>query len=334
MKRSQKIRLGIFIMVSGFFLLLIIGWFTGRGLFEPKDTYYIAYRNISVTGLDVGSPVKYLGINMGTVRDIRIDPDDFTTIIFEITVESDTPIKEDAVADMVAVGITGMKAIEIRGGTEEADYLEPGSYINPGSTMAAEITGRAEILAFKVEEILNNLIGFTQPENLDNFTRAAENISVLADNSTRTIRSMDEMLAENREDFRETVSSISNISGTVSNASADFAASMEKFNEIMQGEDIAEVLGNLREISLSIREANVQELIENIAATANYTQSLLSDMEIDFESSSKHLNNNLILLQYTLENLNDAARKISTDPSVLVRGQSIRNAPDRSLQGN
>jgi phospholipid/cholesterol/gamma-HCH transport system substrate-binding protein len=333
-RKSQNIRLGIFIMVSGAFLLLIIGWFTGRGLFEPKDTYYIAYRDISVTGLEVGSPVKYLGINVGSVKDISIHPRDFNTVVFEITVDPDTPIKEDAVADIAAVGITGMKAIEIRGGTPESGFLAPESFIEPGSTMAVDISGRAEVMAFKLEEILNNLMGFTQPANLENFTQAAENIATLARNSNNTMQEFDAMLSENREDFRETVTAISSISGTVNNAATDFASSMQKFNEIMQGEDLAEVLGNLREISLSIRQANLQELIENIAATAGHTQNLLADMEIDFEASSSRLNNNLDLLQYTLENLNDATRKISTDPSVLIRGQNHRNAPDRNLTGN
>jgi phospholipid/cholesterol/gamma-HCH transport system substrate-binding protein len=332
--RSQKIRLGIFIMVSGALLLLIVGWFTTRGLFDPKDTYYIAYSNISVTGLEVGSPVKYLGINVGTVRDIRIHPRDFNTVVFEISVETGTPIKEDAVADIAAVGITGMKAIEIRGGTPEAGFLAPESYIEPGSTMAVDISGRAEVMALKLEEILNNLMGFTQPANLENFTRAAGDISVLAKNSNSTILNFDEMLAENRESFREAVTAISSISVTVNNAATDLASSMERFNEIMQGEDISEVLGNLREISLTIRESNLRQLIENIAATAGYTQNLLADMEIDFESSSSRLNTNLDLLQYTLEHLNDATRKISTDPSVLIRGQNHRNAPDRNLRGN
>jgi phospholipid/cholesterol/gamma-HCH transport system substrate-binding protein len=333
-KKAQRIRLGIFITVSGFLLLVIFGWFTGRGLFEPKDTYFIAYRDISVTGLEVGSPVKYLGINVGSVRNISIDPQDFTTIVFELTIDPETPVKEDAVADIIAVGITGMKAIEIRGGSAEAGFLKPESYIEAGSTIATDITGRAEVIAFKIEEVLNNLQVFTHPVNLENYTRAAENISVMAANSNTTVQRFNEMITENREDIRQTAISLNHISGNLEFASADFASSMERFNEIMQGEDIAEVLGNIREISLSLREANLQELIGNLSEAARYTQGLLATLETDFEASSSQLSENLILLQYTLENLNDATRKISLDPSVLVRGQSIRNTPDRNLKGN
>ncbi|MFO7922178.1 MAG: MlaD family protein [Bacteroidales bacterium] len=333
-KKAQRIRLGIFIIVSGTFLLLIFGWFTGRGLLEPKDTYYVAYSNISVTGLEVGSPVKYMGINVGSIREIRIDPEEFNRIIFELTVDPDTPIKKDAVADIVTVGITGMKAIEIHGGSEDAGNLEPENFINAGSTLATDISGRAEVLAFKVEEVLNNLQAFTEPDNLENFTQAAENISVLADNSNTTALRVNELISENRNDIREAAAAINKISGRLDGASVDFASSMERFNEIMQGEDIAEVLGNLREISLSLREANVEELIDNLAEATRYTQGLLANLETDFESSSSHLNENLILLKYTLENLNEATRKIGNDPSILIRGKSERDTPDKNLKGN
>ncbi len=333
-KKSQSVRLGIFIMVSGAFLLLIFGWFTGRGLFEPKHTYYVAYSDISVSGLEVGSPVKYLGINVGSVSDISIDPYDVNKIIFELNVATDTPVKEDAVADITAIGITGMKAIEIRGGTVEADFLDPGRYIGTGSTAAADISGRAEIIAFKVEELLNNLHDFTLPANLDNFTRAAENISVLAENSNTAVLRMDGMLSDNRDDIREIAVTLNSVTGRLDAASTDFSASMEKFNEIMQGDDIAEVLGNLREISLSIREANMKELIDNLADAAMYTQGFMETLELDFETSRVRVNENLMMLQYALENLNDAARKISTDPSILIRGQNIRNTPDRNLNRN
>ena len=333
-KKSQSVRLGIFIMISGAFLLLIFGWFTGRGLFEPKDTYYVAYTDISVSGLEVGSPVKYLGINVGSVSDIRIDPYNVNRIIFELNVATDTPIKEDAVADIAAIGITGMKAIEIRGGTAEANFLSPGKYIGTGSTAAADISGRAEVIAFKVEELLNNLHDFTLPSNLDNFTRAAENISKLAENSNTAVLRMDGMLSENRDDIREIAATLNTVTGRLDIASTDFASSMDRFNEIMHGEDISEVLGNLREISLSLREANMQELIDNVADAARYTQGFMEALELDFETSRTKVNENLIMLQYALENLNDAARKISTDPSVLIRGQNIRNTPDRNLNRN
>ena len=330
--KAQRIRLGIFIMISSAFLLLIFGWFTGRRLLEPRDTYYVSYTGISVSGLEVGSPVKYLGINVGSVTDISIDPKSVSTVIMELSLESGIPIKQDAVADIIALGITGLKSIEIRGGTDEADLLEPGSFIESGSTLATDISGRAEVIAFKVEEVLNNLQAFTHPDNIYSFTEAAEKISLLAESSNTTITRFDEMISENRQDIREAASSINILASRLDTTSQDLASGMEKLNEIMQGEDIAEVLGNLRDISLSIRDANMKELIENLAEATMQTQSLLVRLDADFDESTRYLHENLVLLQHTLENINSAARKINTDPSVLIRGQSARKTPDKNLR--
>ncbi|TVR74821.1 MAG: MCE family protein [Marinilabiliales bacterium] len=333
-RKAQRTRLGIFILISSALLLIIVGLFTARRIFEQKDTYYVAYSDISVSGLDVGSPVKYLGINVGTISNIRIDPDDVSTIIVRLSLDAGTPVKKDAVADIVAIGITGLKTIEIRGGTKEAEFLEPESFIEPGSTMAADLTGRAENLTWRVEEILNNLQLFTHPDNMAGFTTAASGISELAETTSRTVAALDEMLAENRQYIRNATLALDNISSRMDGSSEELAAAIGKFNEIMQGDEISEVLGNLRDISLSVREANMKELIESLAAATMQTQSLLVRLDADFEESSMHLNENLVLLQYTLENLNEASRKINIDPSVLIRGPGTRNIPDRNLRGN
>ena len=151
--QSRKIRLGIFIMVSSALLLFLIIFFTARELFEKTDTYYVAYQDKSVSGMEVGSPVKYLGINVGTISDIHIDPEDVTSVVVELSLDHGTPIKEDSQADIVSLGITGMKAIEIRGGSNETEVLKPGSYITPGSSLSSEISGKAEVIAEKVENV-------------------------------------------------------------------------------------------------------------------------------------------------------------------------------------
>jgi len=133
--RDQKVRLGVFIMISALLLLTLIGYFTARRLFEKTDEYYVAYQDVSVSGLEVGSPVKYLGITVGSIAEIIIDPDDVNRIIVRLSLKEGTPVKTDASADIVAMGITGLKTIEIKGGTNEADFLEQGQYIAQGTSL-------------------------------------------------------------------------------------------------------------------------------------------------------------------------------------------------------
>ncbi len=332
--RAQKIRLGIFTIICLALLLVIIGFFSAPGLFEKKDHYYIAFHDIPVSGLQVGSPVKYLGIDVGSVTDIKIDPDDINTIIVRIGLEPDIPVKEDAVANIHTLGVTGLRSIEIRGGSQDARNLEPGGHINPGTTLTAEITGRAEDILFKLEELLNNLGAFTQPENLRIFTEATEKMSLLAGSASSSITTIDEIVSENRQDLRETVVSLNQIGKNLNKSSEEIVHVIDNINSIVEDEKTGELLSALTEISTALSKAGISELAEDLSGTVLLTRQLLTRLDEDIEAGSEKLNYNMLILQNTLENLNEASRIINADPSVLIRGRNTRNVPDRELINN
>ncbi len=328
MKRAQKIRLGIFITVSTVLLLILIGYFTTRGIFERKEQYFVAYRNVSVAGLEVGSPVKYMGINVGSIANIRISPIDVSTIIVELSLQEDTPVKEDAVADIVAMGITGLRTIEIRGGTQEADFLEPGGYLQPGTSFAEDITGKAEDIYFRLEDVLNNLQVFTHPDNMQAFTQTAEDISRFTDQATTTVAGVDQLIIENREEIRQSIAAINMFTQELDKTSDQMYYAVARFNEIMQGDTLSQVLGNFRDLSVTLKETNLNELIEQLAQTTAETQLLLRRVGDDIDKGSEALTDNLIMIQYTLDNIHEISRKVNTNPSVLIRRPRMQGTPD------
>ncbi len=334
MKKAQKFRLGIFVLISSLLLLLMIVYFAAQAIFERKDNYYIAYSDISVSGLEAGSPVKFLGITVGSITGIGIAPDDVNTIIVKIALQEDTPVKVDAVADIVSMGITGLKTIEIRGGTQEADFIAPGGYINAGTSLTEEITGKAEVLAFKAEQVLNNMQEFTDPENMAVFREVAERITAFANQANYTLVNINEVVDENRDDVRQTLTTINKISSKLDKTSERLYFAMSRFNDIMQGDTLSEVLGNFRDISLTLKETQLNELIEELANATRETQLLMLRVGDDIDRGTQSLTENLMLLQGTLINLNDASRKISTNPSVLVRRPRIEGTPDSFLDDN
>jgi phospholipid/cholesterol/gamma-HCH transport system substrate-binding protein len=285
-----------------------------------------------VGGLEVGSPVKYLGIKVGTIQEITIDPEDVNKVIVELALKQGTPIKTDAVADITSVGITGLKTIEIRGGSNEAVSLEPDSYINPGTSITEEITGKAEIIAEKVENVINNLQTFTEPEKLDKFITLAENISRLADNVSVTVSRVDSIIVMNREDIRESITSAKEITDRLNESSRSIQETVDKVNLLVKSDTVGDILANFREVSLKLKEAEVATMIENIAQAANRTHDILVKIDGDLDRSSQDFTESLQLLKITLENLADASRKINDDPSILIRGTSQKDLPDQDLK--
>ena len=331
-RRSQRIRLGVFIFFTSLLLLSLIVFFAARQMFEKSDTYYISYNDVSVSGLEVGSPVEYLGIRIGSISDITIDPQDINSIVVKLAVEPRTPIKQDTRADIVSMGITGLKAIEIRGGSNEAGFLRIGEHIQAGSATTQEITGRANVIAEKTEKVINNLQIFTEPENMERFTAAADNINLLAAQLNETTRMLDSVISMNRTDINETVRSARIIAGRLDTASRTFNEALASVNQVIQGDTIQEILGHAHEISRQISETDLKILIQGLAEMIDQSSLLLYKIDQELDLNSRDFNESMHLLRVTLSNLEETSNKINSDPSILLRGVKDKDIPDRRLK--
>jgi phospholipid/cholesterol/gamma-HCH transport system substrate-binding protein len=183
--KAVKIRLGIFIAIGSILILVFAGAIAGSRLMERRDIYYIQFENYSVSGMQVGGTVNYQGIKVGRVESIKIDPNDVTKVTLTISVDSGTPIKADCEAILTMVGITGLKAVEIRGGTNESALLKPKSFIKVGVSTFDDITDRALSIAEKIDMIASNINAITNEENQKNIAAILAQTSMLLE-STRT----------------------------------------------------------------------------------------------------------------------------------------------------
>jgi len=284
----------------------------------------IAYKDISVSGLEVGSPVKYLGLGVGSITDIQIDQEDISRIIITISVKSGTPIKKDAHADIELLGITGLKMIEIRGGSSAADLLEPGEYIPAGRSVSELITGKAEIIMEKIELLINNLNQFSKPENLNK-------IIDLAESANRTFEDVDLVLRENRENLQRIIAQAQVTGARLDTITQFLVPSAEELQQVSLTDTLAEIFSNLNRLSNSLKKANMERVIEELAQTLERTNRILQIADHDLTRGRENLFVSLQKLRSTLEYLNETARLVNEDPSILLRGTEYEDLPDDDL---
>ena len=320
----QKTRLGIFIFFSVIAFLLLMFIIGSEQIFKDKDIYYIAYQDISVSGLEVGSPVKYLGVGVGVIKDIHIDPKDVSKVIVTIALEPGTPIKKDARAEIAIIGITGLKMIEIRGGSQKAALLEVGENIRPGGSITEEITGKAEVIADKIEILVNNLTRFTQPENL-------EKITLLADRATITFDNLNGMLEENRKDLRNTIYNTNLTMARLDTMSRLLQYSMEEIHQITSGDTLKQIVENVRQVTERIKQSDIVSLVNRLDELVERVNYLLIAVDHDLERGSKDFITSVQKLKSTLIYLDETSRLINEDPSILIRGTSLEDLPDDDL---
>jgi phospholipid/cholesterol/gamma-HCH transport system substrate-binding protein len=168
--RNRRIIAGVFALAAAALAALAILAFGGLRVLRGGDVYRAEFEG-SVYGLVDGANVYLSGVRVGTVYAIEVSPDDPRRVRVRIVVASGTPVRADTRAMLQFAGITGLKVIDLRGGTPGAPPLLPGSTIAAGETVLDKLEQRAEELADQTTElmartnrILDNVARVTDPD--------------------------------------------------------------------------------------------------------------------------------------------------------------------------
>jgi len=92
---------------------LFVWWYSGRGDrrdYEPYEIYFTG----SVSGLGRGSPVRYLGVDVGRVSNLSVDKRDPGRVKVIAQIDSSTPITTATQARLGLLGLTGLLYIDLQ----------------------------------------------------------------------------------------------------------------------------------------------------------------------------------------------------------------------------
>jgi phospholipid/cholesterol/gamma-HCH transport system substrate-binding protein len=108
----------IFFVVAAVFAFV---WLAKTG--HRDDILYRIHFGESVSGIALGDPVKFHGVDVGMVKTMKIDTDDPRLVRVDVSLRKDAPVKTDTKASLKMKGITGVVFIELDGGSANAKRL-------------------------------------------------------------------------------------------------------------------------------------------------------------------------------------------------------------------
>ena len=204
-----KVRLGLFI-AGGFVLFVMAIFIIGKqkNLFNPvfklTTTFY------SVGGLQVGSNIRFSGINVGTVDNINIIND--STVRVDMLIKKDVQqfIRTDCEAGIGSAGIIGDKILVITQGSNDAPMVKEGQKIaskEPVETdaiMASLLVtaDNAAIISDQLAEIMIKVNGGRGTiGRLIQDTTIAENFRQTMVNIKRSSKGLDENMQAAQHNF-------------------------------------------------------------------------------------------------------------------------------------
>ncbi len=206
-----KARLGLFIAV-GLAIFVIAIFFIGKqqNLFNPVFKVTANFQNVS--GLRVGNNVRFSGIDVGTVDNIKIIND--TTVQVDMLIRRNVQefIKADSRATIGSSGIIGDRIMTIAQGSYNAAIVSDGQHLladEPLETDAIiaslnKTAADVEIIAHELAEVMSNInSGKGMLGQLIVDSVIANNVSQTISNFMKSSEGLDETIEVTKENVFE-----------------------------------------------------------------------------------------------------------------------------------
>jgi phospholipid/cholesterol/gamma-HCH transport system substrate-binding protein len=111
-REANYAAVGAFVLLITLLGVLFVYWYSDTREHRDYNRFEI-YFNGSVSGLDKGAAVRYLGVGVGRVTDMRIDPRDSSRVEVIVDIDARTPVSAHTVAELQLQGITGLLYIDL-----------------------------------------------------------------------------------------------------------------------------------------------------------------------------------------------------------------------------
>lgn len=314
-KREQAL-VGLFVMIAAALLigtvLAVSGTFSAGGI-----SHYSYFK--SAAGLLSGATVRYGGMKAGRVEAVRVDPRDSARIQIDFTVARAVPLKTDSVAKIKSLGALDENYIEIGPGTKDAPLAPPGSEVKSTETVGiGDLSGMIGNLAPVAQQALQNL-----NQRLTELQVTVARVNELLNDKNRenvsaSLGNLNAILAEDRPKISE---SLTNVRA----ASAKITPMLDNLNTTMNQANV--VLSHVDSVLVENRQ-DIRTIVVELKGTLLTASSLIDQLKSSTDYNADNVDEILVNLRDTTENIRQLTDTLKDRPSMLIRGNVVK---DRSL---
>ncbi len=275
--------------------IIFVFWLARFQFTKQYDIYDVDFKG-PVRGLSSGGEVYFNGIKVGEVTKLSLDKLDPNRVVARIRTSSDAPVREDSLATLEPLGITGVNYIQISAGTVSKRLLKdtvpsntvPVIHTKEGA-LESLLQGGGDVLTRTVEALdrVNKLLS---DKNIASVSDTLTDVKAVADE----IKGQKQMLA----DLDTTIKSIDQTSQHI-------AQLTDSANGLVNG-DGKRTLKNL---------ADAADQIKGTAEDVKNTLGKLQGPTTDFATNGlPRISSAIVSLQTAAESLNRVINDIEQNP--------------------
>lgn len=295
---TQYTLVGLFVIGLGAALIAGVLWL-GSGEVGREYQLYHVYMTDSVAGLSRDGAVKYRGVDVGRVRNIRLAPGNPELVQLLLEVEVGTPVMDDTIATLETQGLTGLAYVNLLGGSRSAAPLtKKPDQKYPVIPSRPSVWGR-----------LDRSLG----ELVDNLIEASKLLKTLLSDENQ------QLLVTTLRNLSQVTQTMASRSDTVGEALDDLAGTLHNARNASEG--LPDLVAQLQRSAASL-EAMANEIA---AAGSELRQTVRTRGEELGRFTGSALPDAAVMtqeLRRAAENFRRLSESLQRDPSILLRGTS------------
>ncbi len=261
--------------IVGFFTIMVVAaafgfvyWMAEYGRGGPMAPLAIRIPG-SANGLSVGSPVRFNGIPIGSVRSLSIDRSDPKFSLAMTEVNADAPVRASTKAVLEIQGLTGAAYIEMSGGAPgEEDILAKAINTGQPAVLIADQSSVTNLLATadkilkRADDAISQVQGFVADARVP-LTETVKNAQVFS-----------KALSDNATGIDTFLKSVSALSETITGLSGRLDSTLASVEDLVRSVDpkkIDAILANAQKVTTDLGQASakVSGALDSFKTTAD-----------------------------------------------------------------
>ena len=231
-----------YVAVGAFVLLVVamagafVYWYADRGDKRSYARYEIYFQG-SVSGLTDGSPVRYLGVDVGKVVHIMLDPQQPKRVRVVADIDSSAPIDGRTLASLSLQGVTGLLFIDLEQDRKAAaarplaqglDYPVIRSAPSDFDVLLSSLPA----LTTRAVELVDRLNKVFSDQNVRALNATIDNARLASERLPATIQDVQRLVAEVRTSTQEINGAAAALRTVATNSAPDVKQTVENIRKV------------------------------------------------------------------------------------------------------
>jgi phospholipid/cholesterol/gamma-HCH transport system substrate-binding protein len=248
-REANYTAVGAFVLLIVTMAGLFVYWYAGSGDARDYNRYEIYFEG-SVAGLNRGSTVRYLGVEVGKVDAIRIDRRAADRVQVIADIDSRTPISETTLASLSLQGVTGMLYVDLLANAPSARKTP--AVPSEKYPVIGSVRSNFDLFLSSLPDLVGRASAVLSDENIDSITKTLESIERGAASLPDTMRDARQVVAELKATLVDVRAAAAGARQFMDSSAPELTAAAQRFRVL--ADNLARTTGNLDKLMADHRD--------------------------------------------------------------------------------